>query len=301
MDWGNLVVSGLGQGSIYAVLGMGYNIIYATTHVMNFAQGEMFMAGGMLGAFFVVSLGMPMLPAFALVVLLTALLGAVEERVAVRPALRRSSTSAGGLSNQHGWLLSTLGCAVLLRSGFALAMGSDIRPMPAIISKDFIGVHEIAGIRLDPQRLLLLVVAVLIAALFGGFYKRSLTGQALVAIAQDREAATLRGIPVQRYSVLAFALGSALAGAFGFIAAPITSTYATIGLLFALKGFIAAAVGGIPSIQGTLIGGLLLGIVESVGADYFGAGYQEPLVFGLLIVFLIGRPGGLTGRAVRAV
>ncbi|WP_116996713.1 branched-chain amino acid ABC transporter permease [Desertimonas flava] len=303
MHWINLIIAGLCQGAVYAALGMGYNIIFATTHVMNFAQGEMFMAGGMLGALFVVSFGLPLYVAFPLVILATGLIGAVEERLAVRPALRRTARSGGGLSSQHGWLLSTLGAAIILRSAFSLTMGSDVRRMPPIIDPDFWGVSEIGGLRLEPQRLLLLASAIAAALSLGAFYSRRLAGQALMAIAQDREAARLRAIPVERYSMFAFALGSALAGAFGFITAPITSAFATIGLLFALKGFIACAVGGIPSIRGTLVGGLLLGVVESAGADIIpnGGGYQEPIVFTVLIVFLVARPGGLTGRAARAV
>jgi branched-chain amino acid transport system permease protein len=127
-------------------------------------------------------------------------------------------------------------------------------------------------------------------------------GRALGAVAQDSEAASLRGLPVANLSALSFGIGSALAGLTGFISGPIVGAFPTVGFAFALKGFVAAAVGGIPEIRGAIVGGLLLGLVESFGADIFGAGYRDAVVFASLLAILAIRPAGLFGRAnVRAV
>lgn len=299
MYWGNLILSGLTQGAIYALLAMGFNIIFATTHVLNFAHGEMLMIGGMIGVVVVVSLGLPPVLAVVVVIAMGALFGALEERVAVRPALKLSRTAVGGgFSTALGWLLATLAFAIILRSAFALMMGPDVRGMPSIIPGDTV---VVGGLRFAPDRFAILILAVVMAVLLTQFYKRTMIGQALVAIAQDPEAAKLRGIPVERFSTLAFALGSALAALTGFLAAPLTGAFATIGFLFALKGFVAAAIGGIPSIGGALVGGLALGVVESVGIGVIGAGYREPLVFAVLLLFLLLKPSGLASREVRAV
>lgn len=288
----NITVGGLTNGAIYALLAMGYNVVFATTGILNFAHGELFMVGSMAGVFFFVSIGWPAAAAIVATVAVAAALGAFEERVAVRPATSKGHTA-------FGWVLSTLGFAIILRSGFALLMGPNIRAFPTIFPNER---WDIGGVLISPTQVSLVVLAIVTAIGLNAFYARSLTGRALGAIAQDPEAASLRGIPVNRLSLVSFAISAGIAAMAGFFAAPLTAAYATIGFVFALKGFVAAAVGGIPDIRGALIGGLLLGVIEAFGVDLIGAGYRDMTVFAVLLIMLAVRPAGLFGReSVRAV
>jgi branched-chain amino acid transport system permease protein len=288
----SLLVAGLTSGAIYALLAMGYNVIFATTGVLNFAHGELFMLGGMIGVWFFVDQGWPVVLAMIAAVLVAAALGALEERIAVRPA-----TSKG--HSAFGWVLSTLGFAIILRSGAALLLGPEIRPFPSVFPRTR---WQFGDVIVTPTQVSLVVLALVAAVALHRFYSGSTTGRALGAIAQDPEAAALRGLSVNRLSMLSFAIGSGLAALTGFFAGPITSAYPSIGFTFALKGFIAAAVGGIPEIRGALLGGLLLGVIEAFGVDLIGAGYRELVVFAVLLVMLGLRPAGIFGReSVRAV
>ena len=288
----NLVVPGLTAGAIYALLAMGYNVIFATTGVLNFAHGEMFMVGTMAGVFFYASLGWPVIPALLATLVVTGALGVLEERFAIRPATKRGHSAMG-------WVLSSLGVAIVLRSGFALMMGPDFRAFPDVFSRDSM---DIGGVLIAPRQIALVALALLVGLALDRFYRRTTLGRALGAVAQDTEAAALRGLPVANLSALSFAIGSALAGLTGFMAGPIVGAFPTVGFAFALKGFVAAAVGGIPEIRGAIIGGLALGVIESIGGDLFGAGYRDAVVFATLLVILAVKPAGLFGRGnVRAV
>ena len=233
-----------------------------------------------------------MAAALVVAVLLGAVLGALEERVAVRPATARGHSA-------FGWVLSTLGFAILLRSGAALLLGPEIRAFPSILPRTH---WVIGGVIITPTQVSLVVLAFVVAVGFQLFYDRTIVGRALGAVAQDPEAAALRGIPVKRLSLLSFAIGSGIAALTGFVAAPATSAFPTIGFTFGLKGFIAAAIGGIPEIRGALLGGLALGLIESFGVDLIGAGYRDLVVFAVLLAMLVVRPAGIFGReSIRAV
>lgn len=289
----NIALSGLAAGAIYALLALSYNVIFATTGVLNFAQGELFMIGTMMAYYFYVSLGWPALIALILTVLIGAAVGAAEDVLAVRPARTRGRGA-------FGWVLSTLGVAIALRSAFALLFGATTQSVPTIVSSQSIDVG--GGILLIPTQLLLIGLAVAATGVLWVFYGRTLVGRALTAVELDREAAALRGVPVGILSTVSFGLGGALAAFAGFFAAPLTGAYPTIGLLFALKGFVAAALGGIPDVRGALVGGLLLGLIESFSIEWVGAGYRNAAIFAALLFILAIKPSGLVGRrAVRAV
>lgn len=286
------VLAGLGAGGIYVLLALGFNVTFATTRVLNFAHGEFLMLGTTVGFFFLAYFGWPVLPALALTILVAAVIGGLEERFAVRPA-----TSKG--LGATGWIISTLGVSILLRSGAALIMGAEPRVFPSFIP---IQATSVFNVVLQPQELVITVVAVVATLLLALFYGRTAMGKALGAISQDTEAAALRGIPVGALSVVSFAIAGGLAALAGFLVAPLSGVYPTIGLLFTLKGFIASAVGGIPRIEGALAGGILIGLIEVFAADFVGTRYSNAAVFGLLLVILAVRPGGLLApRNVRAV
>lgn len=281
------IIVGLAIGGVYALVGMGLNVVFATTGVLNIAQGELFMMGTMVGVFFFAVLGWPVIPALAVTIAITAVVAIVLERVAVRPAI----TSGHGA---FGWVLSTLGAAIILSSAFAIIMGPDIRSFPTVIPGETLW---IGAVRAQPQHLALIAIAVLITVLLQLFYRRTLLGQALGAVAQDREAAALRGIPVSALSMLAFAVAGGLAALAGFLTGPMVGAYAAVGFPFLLKGFIAAAVGGIPEIKGALLGGFVVGAIEMVGGSVVGSGYRDAVVFAVLLIVLLVRPTGLFSRA----
>jgi branched-chain amino acid transport system permease protein len=287
-----LIVAGLTTGAIYALVAMSFNVIFAATGVLNFAQGELFMAGAMLCAFLYTDREIIAPVALVITVVLVAAIAVLEERLAVRQAMRAGRGAMG-------WVLATLGFSIVTASVFSLVFGPDIRQPSGFFDDN---PRAVLGVTFSNQQLSLVVAALLLAAALSAFYRRSITGVAMRAIAQDPEAASMRGIPVSALGAFSFAISGALIGAAGFLSAPVVGAYPSMGFIFALQGFIAAAVGGIPSIKGALIGGFALGVIGSFGADYIGAGYRTTLVFAVLIVVLAIRPAGLFGRlTARAV
>lgn len=288
------IVSGLAVGAVYALIALGYNVVFSATGILNFAHGEFFMLGTMLGAYLFVTVGLNPIIAVLLVMAIAAILGVIEERVAVRPAM-----GDGRGPKSLSWVLPTLGAAIMIRSVIALVFGPELQKFPPVFPNH---VWEIGGAYLSTTQLSLLVLAV--ASGFGLhlLYTRTDLGRSLSAVSQDADAARLRGLPITLLTAIAFALGSGLAAMAGFFAAPFVTASPFTGLVFGLKGFVAAAIGGIPDIRGAVIGGLALGVVESLGADLFGGGYRDTVVFATLIVVLLVKPNGLLGRGeVRAV
>lgn len=282
----NLALAGLTQGSIYAIVACGFNVSYATTGVLNFAHGEFLMLGTMLGVFFYGSLGWPLMVSMVLTVAICALIGALVEIGAVRPALRLGHGASG-------WILSTLGVAIVLRSIVSLRMGQDLRAFPDILSRT---PHVIGGVRIVPQQLLVIALAIAVAVGLHLLYERTLLGRALEAVSQDREAAAFRGLPIGKLSSTAFGVAAAVAALAGFMAAPLTGASPSVGFPFVLKAFVAAIIGGIPRIEGAFAGGLFLGLVEVYGAEYIGPSYRNVVVFASLLIFLFARPQGIFGR-----
>jgi branched-chain amino acid transport system permease protein len=284
-DFVNIALGGLATGAIYALLAISYDIIFTTTGVLNFAQGDLMMVGAMLFAGLGGTLMWPMVGTIVVVVAVGLLIGALEERVAVRPATLRGQ---GAL----GWAISTLGVSIILQSVVTLIMGGDVRAVPNIIAGRPIWSGSIL---LIPDSLVIIAASAAIAGAFALFYNRTYLGKALGAVEQDRYGAVLRGIPVSAFATLAFALGAAVAAGTGFVAGPLTQATATMGISFALKGFIAAALGGIPKMWGALIAGWVLGVVEAFVGYGVGASYQVPVVFAILLIALALRPHGLLG------
>lgn len=287
-----LAIAGLGAGAIYSMIAMGYNVIFATSGVLNFAQGEFYMLGTMIGVLLYVTVGLPVGLALVATVAAVAVLAALEHPLAVQPAARSGEEA-------FGWVVATFGFSILLSSGTAMLMGPKLRPFPDIVD---LGTWHVGGVRIDGYRISMVLVAVVTAVALMTWLARSATGQALNAIHEDQDAAKLRGIPVRRLSVLSFAVGGAVVALIGFLSAPLTTASATVGLTMGLKGFIAAALGGIPSIKGALVGGLLLGLIETFSTHWAGGSFRNASVFAVLVLVLAVRPVGLFGRgSVRAV
>jgi branched-chain amino acid transport system permease protein len=274
------------SGSVYALVAISFNILFRPTSVFNFAQGELLMLGAMIGASLLLArVSWPLaLPAVMLAVGLLALL---EEQIAVAPVVRRSSSS-------HAWIISTLAFSLVITNAVVKIWGPDpirVKP-PYPLSTSAI---EIFGVTTSTYQLALIVVTPVLLFGLEQIY-RSRLGRIVTAVAEDREAAMLRGINPDRVSQWSFFLGGAFAALVGMLAAPRFYASTDLGPLLLLRGFEAAAIGGIGSNRGALLAGYLLGVAEAVSAYLLSPGYQKVASFALLLVVLLVRPQGLLGK-----
>jgi branched-chain amino acid transport system permease protein len=296
-----LTINGLTLGSVYALIALGYSLVYGILKLLNFAHGDVFMVGTFIGFGTLQLLGGstdPMLPVWALLTVMTlaamggcAVLGVAIERFAYRP-LRDAPRIAP--------LISALGVSFFIAYSMQLMFGSALKNYD-IFSLDggslYFNGFDIGGVRVPMIRIITIVSAFVLMILLWLLVTRTRIGKAMRATSFDREAAAMMGIDIDRVIVFAFVLGSALAGAAGVLFALRIPTYATIGFLIGLKGFTAAVIGGIGSIPGALAGGLLLGFAESYAQGYVSTRWSDLLVFVILILFLLLRPQGILGKA----
>lgn len=282
-----VLVNGIAAGSLYALVAVGFNILYRPTNVFNFAQGDFVMLGAMVGATVATIYGLPWFLAAAAAALVVAVLAGVEQKIAVAPIVRRSSSS-------HAWIISTLAISLIIANLVGLFWGPDpirLSPPWPLSMRSF----DLFGARLSSYQAAVILGTIAIVFAVERFY-RSRGGRAVLAVAEDRDAALLRGILPERLSLWSFALGGALAGLTGVIAAPIL--YASTGLApsVLIKGFEATAVGGIGNNRGALLAGYILGIAEAIGAVVLSPGYQQATTFVLMLAILLIRPQGLLGQ-----
>ncbi len=277
------LATGVTVGSIYALVGLGFALIYNASDVVNFAQGEFVMLGAMttvalLGA------GLPLVLAAVVATLLTALVGLLLERFAIEPAAGASVVST---------IIITIGAAIFLRGGVLLLWGKGFHALPPFTGDTPI---RLGGATLLPQSLWVLGVTALLVALVHAFFNRTLLGKALLACSFNRNAAQLVGINVRVMLRLAYALSAALGALAGILVAPITFTSYEAGVMLGLKGFSAAIVGGIGNPMGAVAGGLLLGVLESLGAGLISSGYKDAIAFLFVLMVLFFEPTGLFGH-----
>ncbi|MCW2846985.1 MAG: hypothetical protein JWR90_959 [Marmoricola sp.] len=284
---------GLVFGSVLALVACSFNIIHRPTNVLNFAQGDFVMVGAMLAAVTMTVMGLPWLVGLALVLLGCAATALVEERVAVTPVLRRSMTSVS-------WVITTLAFSIIVENIIAKAWGPNPRtvPVPPGLSQD---ATDIGGALVSSYDVFVVVVAALI--LVGlELLDRTPLGSALSAVAEDREIAMLRGINPVRLTQRSFLLSGAIAGLAGVLVAPLVLANTSLAVQFLLPGFAAAAIGGLGSNRGALIGGYTIGLVQAAAAAQFAVAYQSAAVFVVLLGVLLLRPQGIFApKAVRHV
>ena len=279
------LVSGLTMGATYGLTGLGFTMIFNTTGIINFAQGEFVMLGGMMSVFFRSWLGLDLFSSIALAVAATAAVGAAMERLTIRPI---QGTSPINL------VIATIGVSILIRGAAMLVWGKDTFSLPP-----FGGSTPIAfmGAAIQPQSLWALAITLALLSALKLFFSTSIHGKAMLACACDRKAASLMGISVARMSLFSFAL-SALTGAVGgAILAPITMTSYDVGMMLGLKGFAACILGGLGSPFGAAVGGLCIGVMESLGAGYVSSAYKDAFAFIILLALLFVRPSGLFGKS----
>jgi branched-chain amino acid transport system permease protein len=280
-----LVLSGLAVGSVYALVALGFALIFSTVRVVNFAQGEFVMIGALVGYSAHVATGLPLPWAMLLAGIVTVVVALATERLAVYP-LR-------GLQSSVAWVMSTLGVGLMLRSGAATVWGKAPQPFPATFGNQPIAV---AGLSFVPQEAATLALAVFSVLVLELLRRGTIVGKAMRAAAFNLDAAKLVGINISTTSLLAFGTSAALAALAGILIAPLSNASSEMGTLLGIKGFAAAAVGGLGTFQGALAGGLLLGVVELLAAGLLPPGFSDVAAFLLLILILLVRPSGLFGK-----
>jgi branched-chain amino acid transport system permease protein len=281
------LISGIGLGSMYGLMALGFYITYAVSATVNFAQGSSMMLGAVLCFTFAQTLGLPMALAVALALLLCALYGLLVELIAVRPFASRGS---------NAWLMSTVALGIVLDNLVLHTFGKEPRSLPSSLAQTPV---ELGGLNLGvyPLQLLIPVLGLMLASLLHMVARRTRWGTAMLAVVQNRSAAQLMGIPIRRVVALAFALSALLAGIAGVLIAPLFNVNADMGTLFGIKAFAVAILGGITSAWGVMLAGLLFGVAEALITTTIGSGYTQIITFALVIAVLALRPNGLFGRA----
>jgi branched-chain amino acid transport system permease protein len=275
------ILTGLSNGAIYALIGFGFAVIYNSTGIINFAQGEFVMLGGILTVFFLSVFHMPLVPAIILAIFISTIVGVLFERLAIRPLKD---------ANPLRLIIITIGASIFIRGAAMLIWGKDTHALPAFSSDDPL---YIAGATILPQHLWILGITILVIIASRIFFNHSIVGKAMRACSYNPRAAGLVGINVKNMVLLSFALSAAIGSMAGIIIAPLTMTSYDVGVMLGLKGFCAVIIGGMSSGMGTILGGLLLGLLESLGAGFISASYKDAIAFIILLLILFIRPEGL--------
>ena len=277
------LLAGLTIGAIYALVALGFSIIYNASHVINFAQGEFVMIGGMATVSFA-GIGWPLPLAIGAAAIGAALVGLALEKFAVEPARGASVVSL---------IIITIGASILLRGLASIVWDKNIHAVPAFSGEAPI---HLGTATLVPQSLWVLGVTLAIVLLLSWFFGRTILGKALLATSHNRLAAQLAGINVRQVLLVSFGLSAALGAVAGILVAPITFTSWDVGVMLGLKGFAAAILGGLGSGPGAVLGGVLLGVIEAMGAGYLSSAYKDAIAFVVILAVLFFLPSGLLGR-----
>ncbi|MDN6319779.1 MAG: branched-chain amino acid ABC transporter permease [Marinobacter sp.] len=277
--------TGITIGATYALIALGFTLIYNASHVINFAQGEFLMIGGM-ATVSLTAMGVPMLLAVVLAVALAGVLGIALQRLAIAPAKD---------ANVVTLIIITIGASIFIRGLAQLVWGKEYHVMANFSSDEPI---QILGAVLNSQSLWVLGVGAVLVAILVYFFTRTLTGKAILATSMNKDAARLVGIRTQVVLMLAFMVSALLGSVAGIVVAPITFTSYDIGIILGLKGFVAAAIGGLGSGMGAVVGGLALGVVEAMAAGYLSSDYKDAVAFSMILLVLFFMPRGLFGAKI---
>lgn len=283
-----LLVSGLTMGAMYAMVAVSFNVAYKPTNVFNMAQGELVMLGAMFAWLLMSVAGLPWLAALPLVVAGVALIGLIEERVAVATLIRRPS-------NHHGWIISTLAFSLVIINVSDHLWGTDPQVVPPVPGASLDTVQW-GQLTFNTQQVAIVIIAIVSIAVVEWIYRHTLAGKAVLAVAEDRDAARLNGISPSRLTMTSFALAAGYAALTGVVVAPLIFASTAIGLALLIKGFMALAIGGVGSNWGALAAGLMLGVVESFSSVALTPGYRQVLLLTLVLALLFFKPFGLFGR-----
>ncbi|WP_321328015.1 branched-chain amino acid ABC transporter permease [uncultured Ilyobacter sp.] len=282
------LLNGLALGSVYALIAIGYTMVYGIIKLINFAHGDIYMAGAYFGYVAVSRLNLGFIPALILAMALSALLGIIIEKVAYK-RLRNSPRIT--------LLITAIGMSLLLENGFRLIFGPNPKPFPELLKTK---IFHLGSLRINNIQLIIFAVSIILVIILEYIVFKTKTGKAMRASSYDIEAAKLMGINVDKIISLTFAIGSALAGAGGIlvgIAYPRIEPY--MGIMPGLKAFVAAVLGGIGVLPGAMLGGLVMGVAETFTKAFISTKLSDAIIFSILIVVLIVKPDGLLGKQIK--
>lgn len=282
------LINGLSLGSIYALIALGYTMVYGIIKLINFAHGDIYMLGAYFGFLAITYLHVGFFPAILISMALCAILGVVIERIAYKP-LRNATRIAA--------LITAIGVSYFLEAGTQQVMGTSVRAFPQVLNNQ---VFNIAGLRITEQQIYIFVTTIVLMLILQFIVKKTKNGRAMRAVSTDSDAARLMGINVDATISITFAIGSALAGAAGvLVGIYYSSINPLMGMLPGIKAFIAAVFGGIGIIPGAMFGGFFIGICEAIVSGYGGSLFKDAVVYIILIVILVIKPAGLLGKNVK--
>ena len=283
------LLSGISLGSVYAIIALGYTMVYGIAKMLNFAHGDILMVGGYVSFIALNSMGLPAPLAILLSMAVCTLLGLTIERVAYKPLRGANSLSV---------LITAIGVSYLLQNLALLIFGANPKSYSSVVPMKPI---RLAGgnLVISGETIVTIVVCIVIMLVLTSFINRTKAGQAMLAVSEDKGAATLMGVNVNATIALTFAIGSALAAIAGVL---LCSAYPTLtpttGAMPGIKAFVAAVLGGIGSIPGAFIGGILLGVLENLSKAYISSKLSDAIVFSVLIIVLLVRPTGILGKKI---
>ena len=279
------VISGLGLGSMYGLIALGFHITYVVSSTVNFSQGSAMMLGAVLGYTFAVTLGWPLPIAAITALVLCALFGAVIERTLVRPFVDRGS---------NAWLMATVAGGIVLDNMVLFTFGKEPRGFPSVLATKPV---DLFGAGVYPLQLVIPVAGIAIAVLLQIVFSGTRLGKALLAVVQNQDAAKLMGINARLAITVSFMISTALAGLAGLLIAPLFSVNSDMGTMFGIKAFAVAILGGITSAAGVMLAGLAYGLIEAMVTAFLGSVYTQIVAFTVVILALAFMPNGLLGRA----
>jgi branched-chain amino acid transport system permease protein len=280
------LVNGIMLGAAYSLVALGLTLIYGILHIPNFAHGHKYMWAAFTSLFLVVNFHTNYWVSLVIAMVVLGFVGAGVERLVYRPLRNAPHVNS---------FIAAIGLLLFLESLSLIFWGADFRRFPTLYDKPI----HIFGVAITLQRLLVIVAAALFIILLQVFIKRTWLGATIEAVAQNPEGAQLVGISIDRVSSLTFGIGTSLAAAAATLIAPIFLVYPTMGAMPNLKAFVVIIIGGMGSIPGAVIGGLMLGLMEALGGGYISTDYKDLFAFGALVTFLTFRPTGLFGKGVR--
>jgi len=281
------ITSGIAIGSIYASVGLAFSLTQKALNAINFAQGDIFMLGAYFGITCLVFLRLPFWLSILGTILIVSIIGILFERIAYKPLYR---ARLGRTETHVIVIISTIGTGIFLQNAAMLTWGPDALAFPRVFPKEPL---DLFGMLLPVEYVWVIIIAIFFMLTLHFLLQKTRIGKGLRAAAQDRETAELMGVDLSLADSLTFGLSAAISAVGGILIAPISFATPTMGLSYGLKGFAAAVVGGLGSIRGAIVGGILLGILENLVTAFISSTYKDVVAFTILIIFLIFKPSGL--------